>query len=218
VLRLAAVSDDFQVMLHNLKRGLRLGANPGQRIVVTSQGPGDGKTATTLALAEHLVAFGYRVLVVECDVINPGFEQILGVEGGVGLLGVLAGSMSARDAVVQTTAANLDVLVAGGGGARTASLLFGSKLGELLADVGNYDAVLIDSPLPLNRSGYLAGIDHVVVCMKDDGALIGGAAATIREVRALGAASVAIAVTMDEVRRSSPGPSFAPIPAFARAG
>ena len=218
VLRLAAVNDDFQAMLHNLKVSLRLGANPGQRIVVTSQGSGDGKTATTLALAEHLVAFGYRALVVECDVLNPSFERILGLEGGVGLLGVLAGSMRACDAVVPTTAANLDVLVAGGAGAKTASLLFSKKLGELLADVGNYDAVLIDSPLPLNRSSYLDGIDHVVVCMRDDSSLIGEAAATIREVRSFGAGSVVIAVTMEEVRRGRAEPAFAPFEAFARAG
>jgi uncharacterized protein involved in exopolysaccharide biosynthesis len=219
VLRLAASDDEFQAMLHDLKRGLRIGAGPMQRVVMTSSGPGEGKTATTLALAEHLVAFGCRVLAVECDVLNPGFEHVLGIDGGVGLLGVLAGSMSARDAIVPTAAANLDVLVAGGAGARAANLLFGRRLTELLADVGGYDAVLIDSPMPLNPSGYLAGIDHTVVCMKADASLIGRAASAIADARAFGARSVAIAVTMEESQHGSAADrAFIPAEAYARAG
>jgi uncharacterized protein involved in exopolysaccharide biosynthesis/Mrp family chromosome partitioning ATPase len=218
VLRLAANNDDFQAMLHNLKLGLRLGANPGQRIVVTSQGSGDGKTATTLALAEHLAAFGYRVLVVECDVLNPCFEQVFGLDGGIGLLGALAGAVKVRDAIIRTTVPNLDVLVAGAAGAKAASLLFGNNLSKLLTGVGNYDAVLIDSPLPLNRNDYLAGIDHVVVCMRGDGSLIGRAAATVTEVKAFAASSVVIAVTMEETRRATAERAFVPTEAYVRAG
>jgi Mrp family chromosome partitioning ATPase len=218
VLRLAANNDDFQAMLHNLKLGLRLGANPGQRIVVTSQGSGDGKTATTLALAEHLAAFGYRVLVVECDVLNACFEQVFGLDGGVGLLGALAGAVNLRDAIIQTTVPSLDVLVAGAAGAKAASLLFGNNLSKLLADVGNYDAVLVDSPLPLNRNNYLAGIDHVVVCMRGDGSLIGRAASTVSEVKAFAASSVVIAVTMEETRRATAERAFVATEAYVRAG
>jgi MinD-like ATPase involved in chromosome partitioning or flagellar assembly len=155
---------------------------------------------------------------VECDVVQPSFEQALELEGGVGLLGVLSGSMRARDAVVQTAVANLDVLVAGGASAKAASLLFRSRLSELLDGVGNYDAVLIDSPLPLNRGDYFAGVDHVVVCMKGDGSLIGRAATAVADVKSFGAKSVVIAVTMDESRRNPAEPASVPIEAYARAG
>ena len=218
MLRLAASNDDFQAMLHNLKLGLRLGADPGQRVVVTSHGSGDGKTATTLALAEHLAAFGYRVLVVECDVLNPSFEKVFGLDGGIGLLGALAGPVNVRDAVVRTTVPNLDVLVAGAAGAKAAGLLFGNNLSKMLADVGNYDAVLIDSPLPVNQNSYFAGIDHVVVCMRGDGSLIGRAASTVAEVKAFAASSVVIAVTMEEARRATAEPAFVPTEAYVRAG
>lgn len=220
VLRLAVSDDDFQWMLHNLKLGLRLGTAEGtQRIVVTSPGAGEGKTVTTLALAEHLAAFGCRVLAVECDVLNPNFEGALGIEGGVGLLGVLAGSMTARDAVVRTAVPNLDVLVAGGAGARAANMLFGKRLVDLLGHVGSYDVILIDSPMPLNAGSYLAGIDHTIVCLKGDSSLMGRAAPAIAEVRALGAGSVVIAVTMEENPRSNAyQPAFIPTEEYARAG
>lgn len=219
VLRLAASDTGFQAALHDLKRGLRIGAGSAQRIVLTSPGPGAGKTATTLALAEHLAAFGCRVLAVECDVLDPSFEKVLGVDGGVGLLGVLAGSMRVSDAIVRTTASNLDVLVAGGAGAGAANLLFGGRLTELLADAGGYDVVLIDSPMPLNPTGYLAGVDHAVVCMKADASLIGKAASAIAGVKTFGAKNVAIAVTMEEPRHTTAAEqAFATTEAYARAG
>lgn len=219
VLRLGASDGEFQAMLHNLKRGLRIGVAPMQRIVITSPGDGDGKTTTTLALAEHLAAFGCRVLAVECDVLHPSFESVLEIDGGVGLLGVLAGSMSARDVIVRTPVSNLDILVAGGTGARAASLLFATRLAELLADVGGYDAVLIDSPMPANPTGYFAGIDHAVVCMKGEASLIGRAASAIADVKTSGARSVAIAVTMAE-QQHQPAAEQGAIStvAFARAG
>lgn len=219
-LRLAVSDDDFQWMLHNLKLGLRLGTAEGaQRIVVTSPGAGEGKTVTTLALAEHLAAFGCRVLAVECDVLSPAFEGALDIDGGVGLLGVLAGSMSARDAVVRTAVPNLDVLVAGGAGARAANMLFSKRLVDLLGNIGSYDVILIDSPMPLNAGSYLAGIDHTIVCLKGDSSLMGRAAPAIAEVKALGAGSVVIAVTMEDTQRSNVyQPAFTATDAYARAG
>jgi uncharacterized protein involved in exopolysaccharide biosynthesis/Mrp family chromosome partitioning ATPase len=220
VLWLAADDDEFQRVLHQLKPHLGIGnGRRARRIVVTSPETGDGKTVTTLALAEHLAASGCRVLAVECDMLNPGFEQALGLEGGVGLLGVLAGSMTARDAVVRTAHPNLDALVAGAGSAKAADLLFGRKLAGLLADVGDYDAVLIDSPPPSGGSGYFAGIDHVMVCMRGNALLIGRAASAIAGVKALGAESIAIAVTMEETHHATARrPSLIPTEAYARAG
>ena len=224
VLRHAVDDYEFQSRLHDVKLRLQIGStNPGQRIVITSPAAGDGKTVTTLALAEQLAAFGCRVLAVECDVSNPEFEKTLEVNGGVGLLGVLAGWITARDAVVRTAVPNLDVLVAGGAGSKGASLLFERRLTDLLSNLSGYDAILIDSPVPSTMpsapADYFAGIDHVVICMKGDGLLTGRAPLAVANVQALGAGSIAIAITMDELQHGSAF-QVASIPTerYARAG
>ncbi|WP_024510553.1 exopolysaccharide transport family protein [Bradyrhizobium sp. ARR65] len=220
MLRLAEADAGFQGALEQLAQELRIGEEkPGRRIVLTSLADGEGKSLTTLALARHLAAADRRVLAVECDLLKPAFAQALAVNGGVGLAGVVAGSIPARDAVVQTADPNLDVLVAGGGSAKTAELLLRKKLAELLSGVDGYDVVLIDSALPSRKSRYLAGVDNVLLCMRGDGSLMGRSASAVAAAKAHGAANIAIAVTMAEPQRSAaPEPRPIPVEAYARAG
>jgi uncharacterized protein involved in exopolysaccharide biosynthesis/Mrp family chromosome partitioning ATPase len=219
-LRLAEADAGFQEMLGKLKLGLRIGGGKrGRRIIITSQALGEGKTLTTLALARHVAGTGCRVLAVECDLLKPAFARALSVEGEPGLLGVLAGSISARDAVVRTADPDLDALVAGGASVKAAEQLFRKNLAELLSDFESYDAVLIDSPLPSLKTRYLAGADSVLVCMRGDGSLIARAASAVAGVKAIGATNVAIAVTMLEADRNMVDqPELIPAEARARAG
>jgi succinoglycan biosynthesis transport protein ExoP len=220
MLQLAEADAGFQRTLENLKTVLHIGEEkPGQRIVVTSPAAGEGKTLTTLALARHLAAAGCRVLAVECDLLKPTFARALSVDGEPGLSGVLVRSIALPDAVVQTADPNLDVLVAGSDGAKPADRLFSKNLTKLLSTLDDYDAVLIDSPLPARKSRYLAGVDSVLVCMRGDASLMGGAASAVAAVKASGASNIAIAVTMaEEDRRAAPEVLLMPAEAYARAG
>jgi hypothetical protein len=192
----------FRQSLANLMLGLRVGeGEPGRCIVVTSAERGQGGTLTTLALANHVAAMGCRVLAVECDLQQPVFARALSIPGKAGLLDVLSGAISVRDAVVSTGNAKLDVLMAGGSSAKAADQLAGKNLAQLLSVFRSYDVVLIDAPLPSRQGRYFTGIDSVLICMKDDGDLNERAASAVAAVKALGASNVAIAATMaDSVR------------------
>jgi len=180
--------------------------------------PAEGRTLTTLALAQHVAAAGCRVLAVECDLVKPVFTRVLSIQGGPGLLGVLAGTIPVRDAVVRTDNPNLDVLVAGGVSAKAAERLSRRNLAQLFSVFRSYDVVLIDSPLPSRQSRYLAGVDSVLICMRGDDALSERTAAAIAAVRAQGAANIAIAATMAEPERSAARePRPVPAEAYARA-
>jgi hypothetical protein len=194
----------FRQSLANLMLGLRVGeGEPGRQIVVTSPGRGEGATLTTLALAYHAAAMGCRVLAVECDLQQPAFARALSMSGKAGLLDVLSGAISVRDAVVRTGNAKLDVLMAGGSSAKAADQLARKNLAQLLSVFRSYDVVLIDAPLPSRQGRYFTGIDSVLMCMKDDGDLNERAASAVAAVKALGASNVAIAATMAEVARES---------------
>jgi polysaccharide biosynthesis transport protein len=219
-LRLAEEDDGFQQMLRNITIGLRIETTqPPRRILVTSLAAGDGKTVTTLAFAQHLAAAGFRVLVAECDWLNPAFESALSVAGGPGLLGVLAGSTRARDAVVRTAYPNLDALVAGRNAANNADLLASADLTDLLSNVGYYDVVLIDSSLSAIQARNVARMDQVLVCMKSTSSLIGRSMSVINAVNAGGARNVAIAVTMaGEDSSIARQPERSSADAYARVG
>ncbi|HLG81529.1 MAG TPA: exopolysaccharide transport family protein [Bradyrhizobium sp.] len=219
-LDLAERHGGFRQALAEIMTGLRIGeGEPGRRIVVTSPASGDGRTLTTLALAHHAAAMGCRVLAVECDLQRPAFASALSLTGKAGLLGVLAGAMSLRDAVTRTENPKLDVLMAGGASAKAAERLARKNLAQLLSVFRSYDVVLIDSPLPSHRHArHLAGVDSVLLCMKGDNALAERSAAAVAALKALGGGTIAIAATMVEPERaSSRQPQPAPVDVYARA-
>jgi uncharacterized protein involved in exopolysaccharide biosynthesis/Mrp family chromosome partitioning ATPase len=209
-LDLAESNGRFRHSLANLMLGLRIGeGEPGRRIVVTSPGPGEGRTLTTLALANHAAAMGCRVLAVECDLQRPAFAHALSISAKTGMLDVLKGAISVRDAVVSTGNPKLDVLLAGGVSAKAAEQLAKRNLAQLLSVFRSYDVVLIDSPLPSRQGRIFAGVDSVLLCMKADATLKERAAAAVSAVKTLGASNIAIAATMAEpvsgiVRQSRP--------------
>ena len=204
-LDLAEGNGGFRQALGELMGALHIGeGEPGRRIVVTSPAPGEGRTLTTLALAHHAAAMGCRVLAVECDLERPAFARALSLPGKPGLLGVLAGAISIRDAVRHTDNSKLDVLMAGGASAKAAERLARKNLAQLLSVFRSYDVVLIDSPLPARpHARHLAGIDSVLLCMKGDDALDKRTAAAVSTVKALGGCNIAIAATMAEPERAT---------------
>jgi len=220
LLRLASEDADFQKALHGLVNELGIdGSGQTRRIVVTSAERGEGKTATLLALAEHLAAAGCRVLIVECDERSPAFEQVLALRAGAGLRAVATGAIALEDAVLRTDHPNFDVLPLGGGAAPVSDLLAKSLVARL-SGLGGYDAILIDTPLPSHPGDLLAGIDRVLLCVRSDRTRIEPAMAAIGQARALGAADVAIVVTMTEPERNCAGDAaaFATSNIYARAG
>lgn len=219
MLRFAAENGEFQQAVRQLALGLGIGqGKPVRRIAVTAPAKGAGKTATVFALAEHLVAGGHRVLLVECDLLDPAFRQILSLPSNPGLAGVLSGAIAVNDAVMRTDHPDLDVLPAGNGSQSAIGLLFGVNLAQLLAGFGSYDAVLVDSPLPTQQGQYLTDMDCTLLCVKNGRPVIEPAMAAVNRARALGAGNIAIAVTMAETgRRVSDHQAVPTNAAYARA-
>ena len=84
-----------------------LTARTGEReraIFVTSPGPNDGKTTTSLNLAAALAAFNQRVVVVDGDSRRPAIAKTLGVASESGIGDVVTGRVSVADALVDADA------------------------------------------------------------------------------------------------------------------
>jgi capsular exopolysaccharide synthesis family protein len=95
----------------------RLNGSGGSTVLVTSAGPGVGKTTVACTLSRSLAQVGKSVLLVEADLRNPAVCRRLGVPAGPGLMELLRGNGHGRprdeEVIVPCLPAGLNVLPAG---------------------------------------------------------------------------------------------------------
>lgn len=118
-----------------------------QSIVVTSTGPGEGKSVVTANLAIALAKAGQRVLLIDADLRRPRVHQIFGRKQEPGLSNLMIGASKASDVVQQVRVPNLWVLTAGKIPPNPAEMLGAKRFNDFLKSLSNhFDWVLIDSP------------------------------------------------------------------------
>src|SRR5690606_4780869 len=77
----------FSESYRSVRTALQFSTNDGvpKVLLVTSAGPGEGKSTTALALARNFAQMGRRVLLIEADLRNPSLRKVMGVSGEIGL-------------------------------------------------------------------------------------------------------------------------------------
>ena len=145
----------------------------GRTVIVTSAGPGEGKTVVSSNLSVALAQTGLRVLLVDGDMRRPRMHKIFGLKQTPGLSNFIVGTVKASEIVLKTSVPGLWVLAAGDCPPNPAELLGSKRLLELLEAFRNhFDWVIIDSPplLPVTDAAILAhstsGVLFVVAAEK----------------------------------------------------
>jgi capsular exopolysaccharide synthesis family protein len=132
---------------------------PTKALLVTSAGPGEGKTTIACTIAIALAQAGHRVVIVDCDLRRPRIGRLFDVPGDVGVSSVLVGDATAESLPMATQIERLDVVSSGPIPPNPSELLQSDRFRQLLAYlVGRYDRVVIDSPpiLPITDAAVLA--------------------------------------------------------------
>lgn len=168
--------------------------------VVSSAGPGEGKSTTTANLAIALAETGARVALVDGDLRLPRVADYMGIEGGVGLTDVLIGRAELVDVLQQWGTGKLFVLPSGRTPPNPSELLGSQAMQrtlEALADA--FDYVLVDAP-PL-----LLVTDAAVISRFTSGVLMVAASGTtkkpqltaaVEKLQAIGSRLFGVIVTM----------------------
>jgi succinoglycan biosynthesis transport protein ExoP len=123
-------------------------ADEGVRVVVvTSAGPGEGKSLFSSNLSVSLAQAGQRVLHVDADMRRPRVHAIFDMAQEPGLSNLLVGDCKPSEAIRKTSVLNLCVLPAGMIPPNPAELLGSKRCEEFFATLAqNFDWVILDSP------------------------------------------------------------------------
>ncbi|BBU41199.1 MULTISPECIES: CpsD/CapB family tyrosine-protein kinase [Aeribacillus] len=116
-------------------------------IMITSTGPGEGKSTTAANLAVVFAQQGKQVLLIDADLRKPTVHYTFRLQNIHGLTSVLLRNATLQEAVSVSEVDHLDVLTSGPIPPNPAELLSSRSMVELLKEAyDQYDIVIIDSP------------------------------------------------------------------------
>jgi capsular exopolysaccharide synthesis family protein len=116
-------------------------------LLVTSAGPAEGKSITSLAIARHFATMGLKVLLVDADLRNPSLHIKLACANEIGLSNYLTGNCAPPDAFQKTGIINLAFMASGPLPPNAADLLSNPRLLSLLSvGLEVFDLIVLDGP------------------------------------------------------------------------
>jgi succinoglycan biosynthesis transport protein ExoP len=170
----AARTEAFRSLRTNVISSLEL--VKGSVVAITSGLSEEGKTTTSINLAQSTSSQGLKTLLIEADLRRPRLEQYLPSLRSAGVLLGLSDMLDSRSEsalrkflpkAIQQISSELSILHAGAIPLNPTELLAGPNLGALLKIVkAKFDIVIIDCPpvLPVT--------DASVICQCVDGAIV----------------------------------------------
>ena len=164
----ASRAEAYQVLRTSIQfTGLE---TPLRTVLVTSSGPGDGKTTTAANLAVALAQAGFQTLLVDADLRNPSLHRLFGLPNHDGLTTLLLRGGAARRHAQRTAVPQLSLLPSGPVPPNPSALLGSRKMSaylEELRDDRELDYVIIDSPPTLvsDAIALASQVDGVVVVL-----------------------------------------------------
>ena len=159
-------SEAYRIVRNNLFYGPV--DSPPKVIVLTSVGPGGGKTTTVANLGVTLVEAGKSTLLIDCDLRNSRLHRMFGAHNTMGLIDVLMGANKVQD-VWQEPVPGLKLISSGPSAPNPAELLSSQDLVAFLDETRRvFDYVLVDTPpVGVPESALLAATGDAVLLILD---------------------------------------------------
>jgi len=140
-------------------------------ILVSSAGPGEGKTTTVANLAITYANLGKKTILIDTDLRRPVIHKVLDLKKEPGITDYLSGSIdNFKDIIQATEIENLYVVTSGIIPPNPSELLGSQRMTDLIRMLeGDWDMILFDSP-PLvavtDATMVSKEIDQIVMVVK----------------------------------------------------
>ncbi len=117
-------------------------------IMISSPGPGEGKTTTIINLAITYANLGKKTVLIDGDLRKPVLNKIFDGKNKIGLTNYLSGTEDEVDNIINNSdIKNLDIIYNGAIPPNPSELLGSDLMADLVDDLKNrYDVVLFDAP------------------------------------------------------------------------
>lgn len=174
-------------------------------MLVSSTLSGEGKSTVSSNLAITLAQTGAKVLIVDCDLRRSTLHEKFDQQVGRGLSEILAGDITAVEAIQSSKVEGLHLLQAGTTPPNPSELLGSDAMSLLIGEMREvYDHIIIDAPpvLAVTDAPLLTQISDVVIMVLEVGRVPAKAALRTREMLIAAAAPVAGIVLSDKSSRS----------------
>jgi capsular exopolysaccharide synthesis family protein len=136
-------------------------------IMVTSSGPGEGKSTTVANLAVTFAQLGKKVLLVDADLRKPTVHHSFEVGNLVGFTTVLTKQTTLEKAIYDTDVKDLFILTSGPIPPNPSELLSSKSMAQFIEEAKNdFDVIFFDTP-PL-----LAVADPQILANQCDGTIL----------------------------------------------
>lgn len=136
-------------------------------VVITSSGPGEGKSTTSANLSVVFANSGQRVLLIDADLRKPTVHKTFNLVNNAGFSNLLSTKEKLSSLVQETTVPNLHILTSGPKAPNPSELLGSSRMEQVLQELREeYDFVIFDMP-PI-----VAVTDAQIMASKVDGTLM----------------------------------------------
>jgi len=136
-------------------------------IMLTSAGPGEGKSTTASNLAVAYAQSDKKVLVIDADLRKPTMHHTFMKTNRWGLSNVVSGQSAPAEVIVETHVHNLFLMPSGPVPPNPSEMLASKRMTAMLEELKeSFDVIIIDTPPAL------AVTDAQVVATKVDGVLI----------------------------------------------
>jgi capsular exopolysaccharide synthesis family protein len=133
----------------SLCTALQLSTETGlpKTLLVSSAGPGEGKSTTCIMVARHFANIGLKVLLVDADLRKPSLHTKLNLPNATGLSNYLTGACKPPELLQKTDVPNLAFMASGPLPPNAADLLGSARLLSLFSvGLEVFDLIVVDSP------------------------------------------------------------------------
>jgi len=128
---------------------LHTGSRLGKVIGFTSALPNEGKSTISASLAALITQVGGRVILVDCDLRNPSLSRMISPHASVGIVEVIAGRISKKEAILRDVETKISFLPAVKKTPifHTSEVLASEAMRKLFDELrAEYDYVVVDLP------------------------------------------------------------------------